>query len=136
MGSTPWPQPKYYCFCFQVKKDAESSETEKYAKIFIDIFAMVSVKNLDIFLDIFIRYWKFSFRTKVFFFIKNIRFRPFCIFWYEYWKIIIKIPIFFQKSAKKRFFPYKLFFLRLPLVRRGILQFHCWAKIKKLQGSS
>ena len=35
------------------EKGAEYSEMEKYAKIFCDIFAMVSVKNFDIFHDSF-----------------------------------------------------------------------------------
>ena len=34
-------------------KVAECSEADKYAKIFCDIFARVSVKNFDIFPDIF-----------------------------------------------------------------------------------
>ena len=61
-------------FSLKKRKDAECSEMEKYAKMFCDIFARVSVKN--IFPDIFIKYWNFSkhfsFRIKVFFFHKNI----------------------------------------------------------------
>ena len=84
-------------YFFLTETDAVWSETKKYAKIFFYIFARGSVKNLDIF----IKYWNFSkhfsIRAKVFFHKKNIRFRPFCIFWYAYRKIIIK-TIFIIKT--------------------------------------
>ena len=41
---------------FLREKEAECSEMEKYAKIFLCHFARVSVKNFS---DIFIKYWNF-----------------------------------------------------------------------------
>ena len=70
-------------FFFSNKKGAECSDTEKYAKIFCEIFAGDSVKTLEIFNDIFLKYWNFSFWTKVFSKMQSIRMRPFWIFWYE-----------------------------------------------------
>ena len=40
-------------------KCLECSETKDYAKIFCEIFAWVSIKNLDIFHNNFLRYWNF-----------------------------------------------------------------------------
>ena len=92
-GQTPLAVTKIVFFS---EKDAECSEMEKYAKIFCDILARVSVKNLDIFPNIFIQ-------NKSFFsFMKNIRFRPFCIFKYAYRKIIKKY-LFFKSPQKPGF---------------------------------
>ena len=78
---TPCPQPKYF---FLIKrKDAECIETEKCAQIFCEIFARVSVKNLGNLSRHFLETLRvfFLYYQSFFSFIKNIRFRPFGIFW-------------------------------------------------------
>ena len=68
-----------------------------------DIFARVSVK-LEIFPDIFVKYWFFflsifPLEPILFSFMKNIRFRPFCIFTMYIKKLWKKNTYFFQKST-------------------------------------
>ena len=70
------------CFLKIKKKCLECSETKEYAKIFCELFEMVSVKNLDIFqnislnIDMFINI--FPLEPKVFFF-QNHLFQAFLV---------------------------------------------------------
>ena len=66
--------------CYKREKDAECCEMKKYKKYICDIFSRVFGKNLDIFPDIFMKYWYFPVEPAFFSFIRNICFRPFWIF--------------------------------------------------------
>ena len=80
----------------------ECSETEKYAKIFCEIFERVSVKTLETFPDIFLFLWNQSFLS----FLKNIRFNTFWIFLYAQ-------RFFSSKVRKKQFFPQPIVFPKI-----------------------
>ena len=114
-GSTPWPQPKYVGLFFLLKKRKRcrmiwNGKIRKnilwhFCKgiLFCDIFARVSY---TFFPYIFIKYCSEVFFLKNhFFFIKNISFIPFCIFWYAYRKWNYKKKnYFFFKSLQKTVF--------------------------------
>ena len=81
----------------------------KNAKIFCEIFSRVTFTNLDIFQNIFWKYWNFSdyfiFRTKVYFLSKS-SFKGFsCLKTYNYIKHKQKHIIHVKKTCIKSIFP-------------------------------
>ena len=88
-------------------KDAECSEMEKYAEIVCLIFVRVSVKNLDIFPGIFIKYWKyFPLEPKVFFLSWKTYVLDHSASYNMHIENCRKKYIFFKSPQKKRFLPY------------------------------